>query len=137
MKKEKRTWNRILSILLIFQIIVASSLAIFALYDFPSLAEQFGFAYQSDMGILRLIVVYNLCLSACICLWSVLWIRRENIAGIQAGTTVGFLIFVVSFIVFLQYNRVDMLLFDSLRAFLMVIFGVLAYRAQNKEIKQA
>jgi len=134
MNKEKRIWKRGLSFLLMFQIIVASSLAAFALYDFPSLAEQFGFAYQPDMGILRLIVTYNLCLSASICLWSVIWIRRGHIAGIEAGTTVGFLIFAISFIVFLQYNRVDMLLFDSLRAFLMVVFGVFAYKEQNRMV---
>jgi len=135
MEKEKRTWKMILSILLVFQIVIAFSLAIFAWYNFPALAEQFGFAYQPDMGILRLIVVYNLCLSASICLWSVLWIRQDNIAGIEAGTTVGFLIFIVSFMVFLQYDRVDMLLFDSIRAFLMVVFGVLAYREHKRMVK--
>jgi len=135
MEKEKRTWKIILSILLVFQIVIAFSLAIFAWYNFPALAEQFGFAYQPDMGILRLIVVYNLCLSASICLWSVLWIRQDNIAGIEAGTTVGFLIFIVSFMVFLQYDRVDMLLFDSIRAFLMVVFGVLAYREHKRMVK--
>jgi len=132
MKKEKQTWKKGLQYLLIFQILVASSLAIFALYNFPGLTEQFGFAYQPDMGILRLIVAYNLVLSASMCILSVRWIRTDNIAGIQAGTTIGFLIFVVSFIVFVIYNRVDMLLFDSLRAFLMVVFGVLAYREHKR-----
>lgn len=129
---ERRTWKTWLSVLLIFQVVVASSLAMFALFNFPGLLEQFGMKHQPDMGILRLIMTYNLVLSASICSWSVVWIRRGNQAGIEAGTTVGALIFIVSMIVFLQFDRIDMLLFDSVRAFLMVVFGVLAYREHRK-----
>ena len=129
---ERKIWKKGLSILLIFQMVVALSLAVFALANFSGLLEQFGMKYQPDMGILQLIMVYNLILSLSICLWSVLWIRKGNIAGIQAGTTVGLLIFIVSFTVFLKFDRIDMLLFDSLRAFLMVIFGVLAYKEHEK-----
>ena len=129
---EKRTWKIWLSVLLVFQVVVASSLAMFALFNFSGLLEQFGMKHQPDMGILRLIMTYNLVLSASICLWSVVWIRNGNRAGIQAGTTVGALIFIVSMIVFVQFDRIDMLLFDSLRASLMVVFGVLAYREHQK-----
>jgi hypothetical protein len=129
---EKKLWKNGLSILLIFQIVVALSLAVFALVNFPGLLEQFGMKYQTDMGILQLIMTYNLVLSLSICLWSVLWIRKGNISGIQAGTTVGLLIFIVSFTVFLKFDRLDMLLFDSLRALLMVVFGVMAYREHTK-----
>ena len=129
---EKRIWKNGLSILLILQVVVALSLAIFAITDFPGLLEQFGMKHQLDMGILQLIMVYNLVLSLSICLWSVIWIRRGNIAGIQAATTVGLLIFIVSFTVFLKFDRIDMLLFDSLRAFLMVVFGVMANNEYTK-----
>jgi hypothetical protein len=129
---ERKIWKRGLSILLIFQIVVALSLAVFAVINFPGLLEQFGIKHQSDMGILQIIMIYNLFLSLSICLWSVIWINQENIAGIQTGTTVGFLLFAVSMIVFLQFNRIDILLFDSLRAFLMVIFGGLAYQEHKK-----
>jgi hypothetical protein len=129
---ERKIWKNGLSILLIFQIVVALSLAVFALSNFPALLEQFGMKHQPDMGILQLIMVYNLILSLSICLWSVLWIRKGNMAGIQAGTTVGLLIFVVSFTVFIKFDRLDMLLFDSLRAFLMVIFGIMASREHTK-----
>jgi hypothetical protein len=71
-------------------------------------------------------------LSLSLCLWSVVWIRSDNRAGIQAGTTVGLLMLIVSMIVFVQFDRLDMLLFDSLRALLMVVFGVLAYREHQK-----
>lgn len=125
-------WKKWLSILLIFQIVITSALAVFALVNFSGLLEQFGMKYQPDMGILQLIMAYNLVLSLSICLWSVIWIRNGNIAGIQAGTTVGLLIFIVSLTVFLKFDRLDMLLFDSIRAFLMVIFGVLAYKEQTR-----
>jgi hypothetical protein len=131
---EKKIWKKGLSVLLIFQIIVALSLAVFALVNFPVLLEQFGMKHQPDMGILQLIMVYNLILSASICTWSVIWIRKGNLAGIQAGTTVGLLIFIVSFAVFIKFDRVDMLLFDSIRAFAMVVFGVLAYKTHPKTI---
>ena len=130
--KEKRRWKNGLSALLVFQVVVALSLALFAFANFPGLLTNFGVRHQPDMGILQLIMMYNLVLSATICLWSVVWIRKGNTAGIQAGTTVGLLIFIVSFIVFVQYNRIDMLLFDSVRAFLMVILGVLALKEHNK-----
>lgn len=129
---EKTTWKTGLSILLVFQVLVASALALFALFDFPGLLEQFGAKHQSDMGILRLIMTYNLVLSLSVCLWSVVWIRRADRAGIQAGTTVGLLMFIVSVTVFIQFDRVDILLFDSLRALLMVVFGALAYREHQK-----
>lgn len=129
---ERKTWKKVLTALLIFQIIVAFSLGSLALFNFPMLIEQFGIKLQPDMGTLRLIMAYNLFLSTSICLWSVLWIRKGNIAGIQAGTTVGFLIFIVSMAVFIIFDRIDMFYFDSIRAFLMVVFGVLAYREQTK-----
>jgi hypothetical protein len=129
---EKKTWKKALTVLLIFQILVAFSLGTLALVNFPMLIEQFGIKLQPDMGALRLIMAYNLFLSTSICLWSVMWIRSGNIAGIQAGTTVGFLIFIVSMTVFIQFDRIDMFYFYSIRAFLMVVFGVLAYREQMK-----
>lgn len=131
--KAKKLWERGLSILLIFQILVAGSLGIFMLVNFPGILEQFGIKHQPDMGILQFIMVYNACVSLSICVWSVIWIRRGNIAGIQTGTTVGLLIFLVSMAVFIRFDRVDMLLFDSLRAFLMVVFGILAYREHKKQ----
>jgi hypothetical protein len=55
-EREKRTWKIGLSILLIFQVLVAFGLALFALFDFPGLLGQFGMKHQPDMGILRLIM---------------------------------------------------------------------------------
>lgn len=133
--QEKKIWKKGLTFLLFFQIIVALSLAVFAMINFPGLLNQFGLQHQPDMGILQLIMTYNLILSMSICLLSVLWIRQGNLAGIQAGTTVGLLIFIVSFTVFILYDRVDMLFFDSLRAFLMVVFGIMAYREQQRHLK--
>jgi phosphoglycerol transferase MdoB-like AlkP superfamily enzyme len=130
--REKTTWKTGLSILLIFQVVVACALALFALFDFPGLLGQFGMKHQPDMGILRLIMIYNMFLSLSVCLWSVVWIRGGNRAGIQAGTTVGLLMLIVSMIVFVQFDRLDMLLFDSLRALLMVVFGVLADQEHQK-----
>lgn len=119
-------------VLLGFQVLVAGSLALFALANFPGLLEQFGMKHQPDMGILQLIMTYNLVLSASVCAWSIVWIRAGNRAGLQAGTTVGLLIFAVSLIVAILFNRLDMLLFDSIRALLMVVFGVLAFREHQK-----
>lgn len=130
--KENRTWKVGLSILLGFQVLVAFALALFALFDFPGLLEQFGVKHQPDMGILQLIMTYNLALSVSVCGWSVGWIRRDNLAGVQAGTTVGLLIFITSTIVFIQFSRVDILLFDGVRALLMVVSGALAYREHQR-----
>ncbi len=130
--QENKFWKKGLIILLIFQAIIALSLAIFILVSFADLLHQFGVKYQPDMGILQFIMFYNLILSASISSLSVLWIRKSNLAGIQLGTILGLLLFMVSFAIFLKFNRVDILLFDSLRALLMVIFGSLAYKEQQK-----
>lgn len=132
--KERRTWKTGLMLLLGFQVVVALSLALFALVDFPGLLGNFGLKHQPDMGILQLIMAYNLVLSASICGWCVAWIRGGNKAGLQAGTTVGLLIFIVSLIVAIRFNRIDMLLFDSVRALLMVVFGGLALREHQKHL---
>jgi MFS superfamily sulfate permease-like transporter len=102
-------------------------LAIFAVVNFPGILSQFGIKFQPDMDILQFIMVYNIFLSLSICLWSVFWIYKDNIAGIQTGTTVGVLLFIVGTSVFIRFNKLDILLVDSVRALLMIIFGVLAY----------
>lgn len=129
---ERKIWKKGLSILLIFQIIVAFSLATFDLVNFPAFTEQFGMKYHSDMDILQPLMAYNLFLSVSISLWSVIWIRKGNIAGIQAAITCGFLMFIVSMALFIKFDRIDMLLFDGLRALVMVVFGVMAYREHTK-----
>lgn len=129
---ERTTWKTVLTVLLAFQILVALSLAAFAVINFPMMLGQFGIQYHPDLGPLRLLMTYNLLLSASICLWSVLWIRKGNIAGIHAGTTVGVLMFVLSMVTFIIFDRTDIFYFDGIRSFLMIVFGVLAYREQKK-----
>lgn len=130
--KENRTWKKILQILFVIQILVAFSTAALAMFNYPMLTDNFGFTYQPNMGILQLVMIYNLFLSAGICLLGFLWIRRNNIAGTQIAILLGFLMFVVSFIVFVKFDRVDMLLIDGIRAFIMFVLGVLAYKKQKK-----
>jgi hypothetical protein len=131
---QRKIWKNGLLILLIFQIVVAISLAIFTLVNFPGILEQFGIKYQPDMGILQFIMVYNLSLSLSVCLWSVIWMRKNNLAGIQIGTTVGLLLLIVSVSVFIKFNKLDILLFDGIRGLLMLVFGVLAYTEQKKHL---
>ena len=130
--KEKKTWKKILQILFVIQILVAVSTVFLAMTDYPMLTDNFGFTYQPNMGILQLVMIYNLFLSAGICLLGFLWIRKGNIAGTQIAILLGFLMFLVSFIVFVKFDRVDMLLIDSIRAFLMFISGILAFKEQKK-----
>jgi hypothetical protein len=132
-KQLNNFWKNSLLALLIFQIVVIFSIGIYTLVDFPGILGQFGIKFQPDMGILQLIMAYNSFLSASICAWCVFWVTKNNLAGIQAGTTIGVLLFVVSFSVFIKFGRVDILLFDSIRAFLMVVCGFLAYK-ENKKI---
>ncbi|HMQ85164.1 MAG TPA: hypothetical protein PKA00_19800 [Saprospiraceae bacterium] len=130
--QEKNIWKKIVSVLLIFQVIVALSIGIFAVMDFPSMLQQFGMKHQPDMGILQMIMVYNLFLSLSIYLWSFIWIRKGNLAGFQAAITGGVLMFFVSFAVFIKFDRIDMLFFDSIRAVALVVFGLLAFKEHKK-----
>jgi hypothetical protein len=126
--QQNKLWKNGLAILLIFQVIIALALIIFALVDFTGLLAQFAVKYQPDMAILQFIMIYNLFLSLSLSLWSVFWIRKNNLAGIQAGTTIGLLLLLVSLSVFLKFNKLDILLFDGIRGLLMVVCGVLAFR---------
>lgn len=132
---KKLTWSLGLVILLIFQIIVALVIVGFLTVDFPSLVQQLGLKYQLELGILQFLVIYGFVISASICLWSLIWIKNSNIAGIQAGITVGVLLFALGVAFFVEFNRVDVLLFDSIRGALMVVFGLLAYRDYSKNQK--
>ncbi len=125
---KKLTWSLGLVILLIFQIIVALVIVGFLTVDFPSLVQQLGLKYQPELGILQFLIIYGFVISASICLWSLIWIKNSNIAGIQAGITVGILLFALGVAFFVEFNRVDVLLFDSIRGALMVVFGLLACR---------
>ncbi len=131
MKKSNVSKN-ILLYLTIFQVFVIFFIGAFIVVDFPSMLKQFGVGFQEDMGILKIIMLYNAALSFCVCLWSVIWIRKNNVDGIKIGTTVGLLLFIVSMMVFIQFNRVDILLFDGVRGLFMVIFGGLAYKEHQK-----
>lgn len=130
--QEKRIWKKIVSVLLIFQVIVALSIGIFAVMDFPAMLQQFGMKHQPDMGILQMIMIYNLFLSLSIYLWGFIWIRKGNLAGFQVAITGGILMFCVSFAVFIKFDRIDMLFFDSLRALALVIFGWLALKEHKR-----
>lgn len=118
--------------LLIFQVLVAFSLAAFAWADFPSFLKQFEIQHQPDMGALKILMIYNLLLSAGICTLGTQWIRHGNKAGTQVAILVGVLMFVVSVIAFLQFDRIDFLLFDGGRAFLKVVFGYSAWNASKE-----
>ena len=132
---KKLTWSFGLVILLIFQIIVALVIVGFLTVDFPSLAQQLGLKYQPELGILQFLVIYGFVISASICLWSLIWIKNSNIAGIQAGITVGILLFALGVAFFVRFNRADVLLFDSIRGALMVVFGLLTYKDYSKNQK--
>ena len=132
---KKLTWSFGLVILLIFQTIVALVIVGFLTLDFPSLAQQLGLKYQPELGILQFLVIYGFVISASICLWSLIWIKNSNIAGIQAGITVGILLFDLGVAFFVRFNRADVLLFDSIRGALMVVFGLLAYKDYSKNQK--
>jgi hypothetical protein len=61
--QERKIWKKVLTILLIFQIVVAFSLTGYTIFDFEGILAQFGIKYQADMGILQIIMTYNLLLS--------------------------------------------------------------------------
>lgn len=129
---ERRTWKVGLSVLLGLQVLVAIALGIMTIADFPTLLGNFGLKHQPDMGILQHIMAYNLALSASVCIWCLVWIRSGNVSGVQLGATVGALMLVVSLLVFARFDRIDILLFDGIRAILKVVFGLLAWREHQK-----
>jgi hypothetical protein len=126
--QENKIWKICLSVLLILQIIVALWLAIFTIVDFAGILGQFGLKFQPEMSIIQLIMLYGWCLSFCFSLWGVIWIGKGDIAGIQAGVTLGLILFLVGIVVFIRFGRVDILLFDSVRGLFMVGSGILAFK---------
>lgn len=132
---ENKLFKNILVFLLAIQAIFALYFVFLAATDFPGMMGQFGVKYQPDMPILKFIIIYNAFISLSICLLSIFWIRKGNVAGIQTSTVLGGLLIVLSLTVFFVFNRLDILIVDTPRAILMVVFGVLAYRESKKLIK--
>ncbi len=125
---NKLNWTLGLVILLIFQIILAALIILYSIIDFSTLIQQFGLKYHPEMRIFQLMLIYCFTLSGSICSLSLIWIRSYNIAGIQAGILVGFLLFVLGIAFFVLLNRLDLFIFDSIRGLLMVVFGIMSYR---------
>lgn len=126
--KANTRWKNLLIGLLGLQVVVAVAIAVMCIVNFPALVEQFGVQYQTDMGMLQALMVYNLFLSAGVCFWGIRWIRKGNAAGVQVSAIVGVLMFLVSTYASIQFDRIDMLLFDGVRAFLMVLAAAMFTR---------
>ena len=126
--KNTKLWKKTLITLFAIQILFAIAISSMAAIDFSLFAENFGFTAQPTMGILQHITVYNMFLSGGICVLGIIWIRKDNIAGYQAAMLLGTLMFLVSFIVAIKFDRVDMLFIDSIRAIIMAVLGYLGYR---------
>jgi hypothetical protein len=126
--KSSKLWKKTLITLFAIQILFAIAISSMAAMDFSLFAENFGFTAQPTMGILQHIVVYNMFLSGGICVLGILWVRKDNIAGYQAAMLLGTLMFLVSFIVAIKFDRVDMIVYDSIRAIVMTVLGYMGYQ---------
>lgn len=129
---QKTISTNVLLVLLFIQAIFSAVFVVYAWTDFSGMLDQFGVQYRSDMNVLQFIIIYNAFISLSICAWSISWIRKNNLAGIQTGITLGALLFILSLAIFIRFDRVDILLIDTIRAALMVIFGLRAYN-EHKE----
>ena len=58
----------------------------------------------------------------------VIWTRKRKLFGVYVGTAVGIYMFLFGIIAFLKFGTTDALIVDSIRGFVTIVFGYIAYK---------
>lgn len=132
--KKRKIGRRILIILLSIQAIVELVLGILLLFNFSDTLESaFEITYNSELDILGIALGLYLLLLTALMVLSIVWTRKGNASGAIIGIIVGVFLFIFGLTTFLQLDRTDGLIGDSIRGLITVVFGFMAY----KELKAA
>ena len=128
-KKESKIWIQLFIALLSFNAIVALGLGATSLLNFQfALETGFQIPYSSELEILGLTIGLELLLLAAIAILSVVWVSKGKIEGTITGIFVGIYIFTFGIAAFLKFGETQALYVDSIRGFLTLVFGYLAYK---------
>ena len=133
MQKEKRIGRSLFIGILILHILGCYVMGAMILIN-PKLALETGFHihYSQELEIISLVIGMELFFLGTMALLGVIWTRKHKLFGVYIGTAVGVYMFFFGIVAFLKLGTTDALVVDSIRGFITIVFGILAYR----ELKQ-
>jgi hypothetical protein len=129
----KRVGQNLFMAMLGLHVLSCYGLGITALVN-PGIAFETGFqiAYQPEFQIIGLIIGMELLFLGSIAVLGIVWTRKKQLHGIYVGAAVGMYMFLFGIVAFVLMGQTDGLVVDSIRGFLTLVFGYMAY----KELKQ-
>lgn len=129
MNKEHSISRRIFIGLMALHAFVAIGLGSTSLINFPyALETGFGITYSPDLDVFGILIGLQLLLLGAWSILSILWTNRRKAAGVVVGIFVGTYIFAFGVMAFAKFGDPQPLYVDSIRGFLTVVIGMLAYR---------
>ncbi|MFK7946543.1 MAG: hypothetical protein AB8G11_03050 [Saprospiraceae bacterium] len=118
---------------LIFHSLVALGLGFTSLLNFPyALETGFQIPHSSELDILGLTIGLELLFLGAMAILSFIWTRKGKIEGTITGIAVGTYIFTFGIVAFLKFGDPQPLYVDSIRGFLTLVFGYIAYKELKK-----
>jgi hypothetical protein len=96
----------------------------------PQVAFETGFQidYQAEFQVVGLIIGMELLFLGSIAVLGMVWTRKKQLHGIYVGTAVGVYMFLFGIVAFVLLGETDALVVDSIRGFLTLVFGYMAYK---------
>ena len=118
--------------LLVVHVLSCYVMGTFSLFNWPfALETGFGIPYDDSLDILGVVIGLELIFLGSIAVLGIYWTRQGQISGIVTGMAVGMYMFMFGIVAFLLLGRIDGLIVDSIRGFLTLIFGWMAYQELN------
>lgn len=118
--------------LLVVHVLSCYVMGTFSLFNWPfALETGFGIPHDSSLDILGVVVGLELIFLGSIAVLGIYWTRQGQSSGIVTGMAVGMYMFLFGIVSFLLLGRIDGLIVDSIRGFLTLIFGWMAYQELN------
>jgi hypothetical protein len=96
----------------------------------PQVAFESGFQidYNPELTIIGTIIGMELLFLGSIALLGIIWTRKNKKEGIVAGVAVGVYMFLFGFAALIFVGETQALIVDSIRGFLTLVFGYMAYQ---------
>lgn len=121
--------------LLVVHVLSCYVMGFISLFNWPfALETGFGIPYDDSLAILGVVIGLELIFLGSIALLGIFWTWQGQTSGIVTGMAVGMYMFLFGIVSFLLLGRIDGLIVDSIRGFLTLVFGWMAYRELKAEV---
>ena len=122
-------------ILLAVHVLSCYVMGFISLINWPfALETGFGIPYNNDLAVLGVVIGLELIFLGSIAILGIFWTWQGQLSGIVTGSAVGMYMFMFGIVLFLILGRTDGLIVDSIRGFLTLLFGWMAYRELSAQV---